>query len=374
VQHYADRPYLLLQWIDPATGKRKNKSTGTADEKEAEAQRVDLEADLNACRYHAASKMTWAKFREIFEDEYLPDARENTRRNYRVMFDQFEKVCAPGKLSAVNERTVTAFKAGLFKLPGRSSEHMQASTVKMRLKFLHAVLTWAAEQKLIPACPSFPTVKVPKKRPQPVPVESFERLLAKAPDQQWRVYLLCAWLAGLRLGEALALEWEETAEAPYLDPDRNWIVLPAELVKAVEDQWLPLDPQLWEALRTLPRQGKKVFHFTSKRTGKPWRLATVSGYVSCLAKRAGVRLTMKSLRRGFGCRYAGKVPAQVLQKLMRHANIKTTMDYYANVDDAVMEAVLGPQHNREHNTRPVKPPAVGGENPANAGLEGTSGT
>jgi hypothetical protein len=50
---------------------------------------------------------------------------------------------------------------------------------------------------------------------------------------------------------------------------------------------------------------------------------------------------MHSLRKGFGCRYASHVPAQVLQKLMRHANIKTTMDYYANVDAAVEAAVLG---------------------------------
>jgi hypothetical protein len=31
---------------------------------------------------------------------------------------------------------------------------------------------------------------------------------------------------------------------------------------------------------------------------------------------------------------------QVLQRLMRHANIKTTMDYSANVDAAVEKAIL----------------------------------
>jgi sulfatase maturation enzyme AslB (radical SAM superfamily) len=51
---------------------------------------------------------------------------------------------------------------------------------------------------------------------------------------------------------------------------------------------------------------------------------------------------MKSLRRGFGYRSAGKVPAQVLQKAMRHANIKTTLDYDANVDEAAEEVILGP--------------------------------
>jgi hypothetical protein len=40
----------------------------------------------------------------------------------------------------------------------------------------------------------------------------------------------------------------------------------------------------------------------------------------------------------------------VLQRLMRHSNIKTTMDYYANVDQAVEEAILGPQRNNSRNS------------------------
>jgi integrase len=64
---------------------------------------------------------------------------------------------------------------------------------------------------------------------------------------------------------------------------------------------------------------------------------------------------MKTLRRGFACRYAGKVPAQVLQRLMRHANISTTMAFYANVDDAAMEAVLGQRCNSSRNTGPAQP-------------------
>ena len=82
----------------------------------------------------------------------------------------------------------------------------------------------------------------------------------------------------------------------------------------------------------------------------------MSQRIRCLARRAGVCLTMHSLRRGFGCRYAGKVPAQVLQKLMRHRNIKITMTYYANVDDAVMDAVLGPGRSAGRNNGPKADP------------------
>jgi integrase len=350
VQRFKDRPSLMLQWIDPDTGRRKSKSAETADEKEAETARADHEYELNNGRYQEASRMTWDRFRELFEAEYVAGGRPYTQRNYKATLDLFERLCGPRTIRGITERTISAFAAGLRKTPGFSPDGMQPSTIKVRLQFLHTALNWAADQKLIPACPKFPTVKVPKKRPQPVPAESFERLLLKAPDANMRAYLLCGWLAGLRLGEALVLEWEETDGAPWVDFAGDRIVLPAEFVKGDEDQWVPLDPLLRQALEALPRRGKKVFRFVAA-DGHPVCEVTVSARIIALARAAGVKLTMKSLRRGFGCRYAGKVPAQVLQKLMRHANIKTTMDYYANVDEAAMEAVLGRQRNTSRNTQ-----------------------
>ena len=361
VQRFKDRPHLVLQWADPATNKRKSKSAGTADPAAAEDARADHEYELNHGRYQEASRMSWERFRELFEAEFVASRRANTRRNYRVMMDLFEKVCGPKSLRSISQRTVSQFRARLAELPGYNGGTMQASSIKVRMQFLHTALRWATTQKLIPECPHFDPVKVPKKRPQPVPTEAFEKVLDKARDAATRAYLLCGWLAGLRLNEALALEWEETDKAPYLDPDRDRIVFPAEVVKADEDQWVPLDPKLWEALDVLPRAGTKVFRFDAIDGRGDRRVSdvTMSARVRGLAQAAGVRLTMKSLRRGFGCRYAGKVSAQVLQRLMRHASIKTTMDYYANVDEAAMEAVLG-KRNSSRNTKPVPLPEVGG--------------
>jgi integrase len=108
---------------------------------------------------------------------------------------------------------------------------------------------------------------------------------------------------------------------------------------------------LRQALEALPRQGRKVLRFVVK-DGHPLTTNGISERVIRLAKKACVTLSMHSLRKGFGCYYAGKVPAQVLQQSMRHANIKTTMAYYANVDEAVEEAVLGSKRNSLRNTRP----------------------
>jgi integrase len=358
VQQFKDREHLVLQWLDPDTGKRKSKSAGTSDPEKAEAARVDLESDLNNGRYAEASRMTWESFRELFEVEFVAPKRLNTRRNYAATLDLFEKICSPRGLKGISERTISAFAAGLRKEPGRrkGTEGMMPSSIKVRLQFLHTTLSWAVEQKLLAAVPRFPAVRVPKKDPQPVATEAFERLLGKARDANMRAYLLTGWLAGLRLSEALELEWEPAEAAPYLDLSRERIVLPAEFVKAVKDQWLPLDPELRKILEALPQQGPKVFRFVNSR-GVPLTANGVSQRVIKLANKAGVRLTMKALRRGFGCRYAGKVSAHVLQRLMRHANIKTTMDYYANIDEAVEEAVLGGRCNTLRNSE-AQPPAA----------------
>jgi integrase len=349
VQVFKDRPQLVLQWLDPDTGKRKSKSAETADEKKAENARADLESDLNNGRHKEASRMSWEAFRGAFEAEYLSNLRDGTREHYRYVFDLFERLCVPARLKSINERTVSTFAASMRSMQARGKGRgLAASTVRECLKSLRTALGWAVGQKMMPAVPKFPDVKVSRKKPQPIPAESFERLLDKAPDQHTRAFLLCGWLAGLRLNEAMHLEWEETDAAPWLDLGRDRVILPAGFVKSDADQWLPLDPVLRRTLEDLPRDGVRVFNFVGKRG--PLGLTGLSQRVINLARRAGVRLTMHSLRKGFGCRYAGKVPAQVLQKLMRHANIKTTMDYYANIDDAVEAAVLGPKCNTSRNT------------------------
>jgi integrase len=358
--------------MDPDTGRRKSRSAGTADEKEAEQARVDLEYELNHGAYQEASRMTWERFRELFEAEYVAGCRENTRLTYQATLDLFERLCNPRSLRSVTERTVSAFAAAMRKEPTRGRSGMMPSSIKVRMQFLHTALAWATEQGLLPKCPRFPSVRVPEKLPQPVPAEAFERLVDKAPDQTMRAYLFTAWLAGLRLREAYNLEWERTDQAPYLDLDASRIVLPAEIVKAGRDQWVPLDPALRELLSQLPRQGKKVFRFVN-RSGQSLSPNAVSDRVSALAKQARVKLTYHTLRKGFGCRYAGRVPAQVLQKLMRHHSIRTTMAYYANVDEAVMEAVLGPQRNTTRNTQAKADKVRGVGFDANSSQEGDSG-
>ena len=61
-----------------------------------------------------------------------------------------------------------------------------------------------------------------------------------------------------------------------------------------------------------------------------------------LARKAAAKLSKHKLRKRFGCRLAkvlGKRGAAMLDELMRHSSMQVTMDYYANVDDALQDAI-----------------------------------
>ncbi len=333
------RRFPLLQYHDPESGKRKSQSAGTADPDEVERKRAALELALNNGTFRAgANRTSWPAFRELFEAEYVAPLRPETRKNFRTALDHFQRVCSPKPLRTITERTLSAFVAGLRASPGRAKgETMKPSSIKVVMQFIHTALTWAVEQKLMAGVPAFPAVKVPKRKPRPVPAADVRKLLDAA-DPEMRAFLLCAWLAGLRFSEAFALRWSEgDGRRPWVDLAADRVVLPAEFTKGVEDQWVPLDGELKAALVALPRREEDDGVFDPAVIGTTPSAAWKR--VGRVARRAGVSITMRTLRRGFACEHAPHAPASVLQKLMRHASIQTTAAYYVNADEAAVRAV-----------------------------------
>ncbi|HEY7425279.1 MAG TPA: hypothetical protein VH682_13690 [Gemmataceae bacterium] len=173
--------------------------------------------------------MTWEYFRELFEDEYVAPLRPETHKVYANVFNLFEGLCSPKQLRGISERTVSAFAAALRKEPGNGNDSMAPSSIKVRLQFLKTALNWAARQIFIREAPRFPVVKTPDTDPLPIAAESFERLLNKAAgDASMKAFLLCGWLAGLRLSEAAALQREPSQDRPWIDLARDRIILTAQ--------------------------------------------------------------------------------------------------------------------------------------------------
>src|SRR5207253_8803029 len=95
----------------------------------------------------------------------------------------------------------------------------------------------------------------------------------------------------------------------------NRIVLPAVFAKSGQDQGVPMHPVLRKVLAELPRSGELAFPFRSRMGGGRLSRSGITNRVLAMAKRAGVKLSMHRLRKGFGCRVAktlGKGNAPVL--------------------------------------------------------------
>src|SRR5262245_3219844 len=271
--------------------------------------------------------MAWETFRKLYEDEKLAGVREATRKKAGSVFDAFEELACPKALGKITERTLSKYSARL------REKGFKPATIYGHLAYLRAALRWAAAQKFIPAAPKVLLPKVPKKGIiRKIVAEEFERLAAKAPTPVWRAFIATAWYTGMRRTEMLDLTWDHS-EKPRVDLGEKRILIPAAYNKSDADQWLPLHPQLAEILQELPGRTGALFPLSGSPAEVPRKFGE-------LASACGLKITLHDLRRSFGSRYAAVVPVPVLQRLMRHSAIQTTLKFYTDIDDKLGEAIL----------------------------------
>ena len=143
------------------------------------------------------------------------------------------------------------------------------------------------------------------------------------------------WWSGLRLEEAMTLTWDDP-HAPYVDLDgeNSTITIPGACQKSGKETVGPIVPEFFEFLDVTPEADRTgpVFVLPFRRKD------TVSKVITAIGRAAGVKVGPKKCasahdcRRSFGFRWAVRVMPVVLQKLMRHANIETTLKYYVGND------------------------------------------
>jgi integrase len=249
------------------------------------------------------------------------------RKKAGYVFDAFEAFIGDRKLGEITERTLSKYAVS------RREKGFKPNTIHGHLAYLRAALNWAADQRLIPAAPKVVMPKLSKKvKIRKIVAEEFERLVAVAPTQDWRAFICTAWYTGMRRSEMLDLNWRGDEGMPWVDFSQNRIWIPAEYNKSDSDQWMPLHPELGQILEPLRKPLGKLFRLSDSPN-------EVSRKFTGIARRAGLKITLHDLRRSFGSRYAAVVPAQVLQRLMRHADIKTTLGFYTDLDDVLDDAI-----------------------------------
>ena len=359
VNSYGPGRPLSLVYIDPTSGRKKAKSSGTTDWREAERLAGELEKELRSGRYAPPSKVTWGQFVERYTAEKLSALRPKSRQSALESLGKINRLFAPDRLAKVNAPLLSRFQAELRK--GGAKE----TTIAHHLRHVKAALRWAERQGMIGKAP---TIEMPKAakgqslaRSRAVTTEEYERMLTAtvkvrpgdAPE--WQRLLAAAWLGGLRLGELVAFSWDDgTPFSVDLSGKRPCFRILAEGQKSGRDEVLPMVPQFAELLLATPEAERTglVFRLSDQRTHQPLAAHQIGRLVGRIGRKAGV-VTNKAegkfaglhdLRRGFCTRWAKLVMPPVLRRLARHASIHTTLSYYVDIDAADLAEELWAKH------------------------------
>jgi len=411
----ASRSTYRLMYRDPLTGKwvgKQSKVPVTANRRDAEREAGDWQRELNAGAHTSAKDVSWQVFRERLASELFPRLGSATAAAYTVALNSVERYLGtPKKLKSLDGAQISRLLGELLKA---GLSHQTASTY---LREIRVCLQWAIDVKLLPTLPAFPRGAkrgTGKSKGRPLATEEFERMLSAIPIglvakkksksvgktrsgrhppprrrqkkvslpsqatlESWNRFLRGLWLSGLRLGESLRLWWDQPHGDPEaivarLDGRYPMFWIPAAGQKSGKEQLLPMAPEFAAFLEETPvehRRGRvfRILGLRKRKDGQPSEirgLVEISRRISDIGEAAHVVVDFASgkfasahdLRRSFGHRWATRVLPQILQQMMRHKHIETTLTYYVgNLANETAEQIW---KHAEVERKVEKPPMV----------------
>jgi integrase len=335
------RACYVLRWRD-AAGKWREETTDIPatprNRRRANDAARDKTLELLGKR---KAPYSWAEFDERYKDEWLSAKRPGTRITWdtaTACLHSWRMGVIPSP-SEIDSDFLHSWAAWM-----RRKGYAEA-TIKSYLGILRAGVNWAAEVGIVATVPRFPRIDAGGKMGgRPITGEEFDRMLAAVKKERprdypaWRQFLNGLWLSGLRIGEAAVLSWDYGAGFA-VDLDAACFAIRQQ--KSGKVEYAPMAPDFAEWLHKIP---------DAKRCGRVFSIGVepnhASRIISAIGKRAGIltidgcHATAHDLRRSFGTRWASKVHPAELQKLMRHADITTTMKYYVRLDSAALARKL----------------------------------
>ena len=258
----------------------------------------------------------------------------NTVNGYRVAMqravDRFEN-------TPMKNITATQLRGWLDWLGNRGYAR---KTVANHLIVLSEIFSWACENHNLPENPAT-MVHVPdglkktkRKMPSPEEIEIIKKSV-NTPDGLFFYFLM---YTGLRLGEALALQWKD------LDPQKGIIHVWRSLYWPGKNNGEFKPPKTEAGVRDIiyldrlqavlePLRENPDFYVLGGQE-KPMSKGRYSKRVRRFQNETGVTCTPHQLRHAFAtlCFEAG-IPEKTAQGLLGHAQLSTTMDIYAELRD-----------------------------------------
>lgn len=334
-QKLGDKCPWSVGWIDPE-GKRKSKRIGAKSLAEKFARKV--EGQLAAGTYQDVKRKGWAEFRKDYEEKVAIATSSGNQLSIKIALDHFQRLVNPKSMVAIKTTTVDTFRAA------RQAEEVSVATVNKELRHLKAALRVAHEWKLIPEVPKIRMLREPEKIPRFVTQEHFTAIynacdaaaepskLPCAAGDWWRALLVLLFMTGWRIGQAMALKWED------VDLEAGTAKTQAEDNKGKRDAIIGIHPMVVEHLRKIRGFYPAVFPWLQNER----ELWNVFHKIQEAAGISEPHYGFHDLRRAFATVNAENMTGDALQRLMQHRDYTTTQRYI-NLAHQVKAAVANIQ-------------------------------
>jgi integrase/recombinase XerD len=226
-------------------------------------------------------------------------------------------------LKDITPRTVSAYLKDL------SAEGKSAKTVNAHRADLSAFFEWLMRQGALEANPCQQVQKSAVSRDKlrrALSVAECRRLIQTAPEER-RVCYLTLLYTGLRRAEAAALRWGYV----HLDVANPHVELPGSLTKSGQPETVALVPELADALAEYRGKAKaKDAVFAGIPSMDQFREDLAAAEIPEVDER-GRRVVLHSLRHSLATMLAAaKVPPAVAMQVMRHRDIRLTLQAYTD--------------------------------------------
>lgn len=178
--------------------------------------------------------------------------------------------------------------------------------------------------------------------------QEVERLLEQRSHDGWSLLLLLALRTGMRIGELLALRWEDmNFTAGTIAVSRSFTNGKIAETKNYQTRYIPMTR---EVVRRLQRQiGNRGFVFCEDSSPeRPWPYNRALRQLRSRCRRSGVRVVgWHILRHTFASQLVTKgVPIYSVMKLLGHSSIKMT-ERYAHLGAAELHAAVAALESSE---------------------------
>jgi integrase len=261
-----------------------------------------------------------------YEEQFLVWSRNNNKpsqvhANRLTLKNHLIPAFGSFKLDQIALMDVERYKAK------KLGEGLSPKTVNNHLAMLRKALNLACEIGLITHVPRFKLFRTTRDKVEFLEFEEVARFLDAAPDL-WKPMLAIAVKTGLRIGELLALKWEDIdLKASRLFVRRNLWQEIEGTPKGGQAREVPLSAEAVQVLRAhFHMRCDYVFDLDGERRSH----SMCKDIVPRVCRRAGLakRLTWHHLRHTFASHLVMKgVPLAAVREYLGHADIQTTMIY-----------------------------------------------